>query len=196
MRPPTNAKKTTKPSGTRQPSWTQVLARKSIEGLDKRRDEALKKIIRKALGTRERLMFAPLSLQDNSVRVAVHMPDLTDEYDHIVMISNDHMHVLPMEPTLVRGLPSTLLFQEQRKAKLDICRNLQILHLCNISNEIARKHNLTELVENLNGVAAQIEQKMANGGNAWRPPCLIPLGKYPIPSPWCFPQRVSGRGRA
>ena len=194
MRPSvTLINKATQPSGPRPPSLALVLARESNEHVSKR-DKIVKNIIRVTLGlgANERLMFAPLGLHDNAVRVAVHTPDRTDEYDHIVLILNDHMHVLPMEPTQFRG---ALLFKKRRKAQLDICRNLQILHLCNTANEIARIRNQKELVESLNDAAAHIELEMANGGNAWRPPCAITPGRYTIPAPWCLPMRRGARVR-
>lgn len=194
MRPPTLLNKATEPSGPRPPSLALVLARESNRHVNRKRDKILKNIIRVTLGLgpNERLMFAPLALHDNAVRVAVHTPDRTHEYDHIVLILNDHMHVLPMEPTQVRGFESALLFKKRHQAQLDICRNLQILHLCNTANEIAQTRNQKELVESLNDAAAHIELEMANGGNAWRPPCAITPGRYTIRAPWCLPRRTSG----
>ena len=155
---------------------------------DKAADARFKTMLRATLGLSDQTVkFAPVHEHERFVEIRLLLPDLEHDYSHVAYVFGDRVVIGPMGPTHQRTT-SCATGQKERT----ICKALRLQFLLrslpsgegvtlqpsDVTFEILRTLDTMEVL------------------TAWRPPCLVALGEYAIPMPWCSPARRSVRARS
>jgi len=152
---------------------------------DAAKDKRFKHMLRATLGIKDQtIKFCPVRENERYVKMLLLLPNRSPDFSHTVYVFGSRLIVGPMGPTYDRVSATDLDGQKER----DICTALRLQFLLKraptwMPEMTAPRYVTFALLRTIDTLEV-IE---------WRPPCVLPLGEYAIPMPWCNPNRRSVR---
>lgn len=155
---------------------------------DKAADARFKTMLRATLGLRrnQTVKFCPVHEHERFVEIRLLLPDREPNYAHVAYVFGDRVVIGPMGPTHAATTSGAA-----GRDELTICKALRLQFLL---RSLPSEEGVTLQPSDVTFEILHTLDRM-EALTTWRPPCLVALGEYATPMPWCSPVRRLVRAR-
>lgn len=151
-------------------------------------DARFKTMLRVTLGLGDQTVkFCAVHEHELFVEIRLLLPDREPNYAHAGYVFGDRIAIGPMGPTHAATTSGAA-----GRDELTICKALRLQFLL---KSLPSGEGVTLQPSDVTFEILRTLDRM-EALTAWRPPCLVALGEYATPMPWCNPARRSVRARS